>query len=178
MRGRYRNSDGTIRRSNKSQRLTVRSLIARWIEAETLRLKGLGMSYEAIATHIVGVAQGRQKAMVDLPPGIEFPSDYRISVQAVHRAFQRAITRLPNAEAEAHRKLDTERCEGLYFALQAGIRKGDAKSIDVGVRVLEHKARINNYMAPSKLELAGKDGAFPIRLFQQAVEALDDEKSK
>jgi hypothetical protein len=136
------------------------------------------MGYEAIATHILGVAQGRQKAMVEVPPSVVFPPHYSISLQGVHRAFVRAITRLPNAEAEAHRKLDTERCEGMFFALQAGIRKGDPKSVDVGVRVLEHKARINSYMAPSRFELAGKDGVIPIRLFQQAVEALDDEKSK
>jgi hypothetical protein len=116
--------------------------------------------------------------MVEVPPTVVFPPHYTISLQGVHRAFVRAITRLPNAEAEAHRKLDTERCGGMFFALQAGIRKGDPKSVDVGVRVLEHKARINSNMAPSKLELAGKDGVIPIRLFQQAVEALDDEKAQ
>jgi hypothetical protein len=99
-------------------------------------------------------------------------------LQGVHRAFVRAITRLPNAEAEAHRKLDTERYAGMFFALQAGIRKGDPTSVDVGVRVLEHEARINSHMAPSNLELAGRDGVIPIRLFQQAVEALNDEESK
>jgi hypothetical protein len=140
MRRRPRNSDGTIRRPNQPKRLTSRSLIARWIEAETLHLKQLGMSYEAIATHIVAVARGQQKAMVEVPSGADFPHDYRISIQAVHRAFERAIVRLPNAEAQAHRKLDTERCESMFLSLQAGIRRGDAKSVDVGVKVLEHKA--------------------------------------
>jgi hypothetical protein len=86
------------------------------------------------------------------------------------------MIRLPNTEAAAHRKLDTERCEDLYLALQPGIRKGDAKSIDVSVRVLEHKARLNSYLGPTKVELSGGPGAIPIRLFQQAVEALEDEK--
>jgi hypothetical protein len=33
-------------------------------------------------------------------------------------------------------------------------------------------------MAPSNLELAGRDGVIPTSLFQQAVEALNDEESK
>jgi hypothetical protein len=173
-----RQPDGTWRRPNQARRVTARSMLARWVEAETLRLKQLGMSLERIAEHIVGVGHGRQKPMVELPGGLEFPPDYRISPQAVHRAFTRAMTRLPDTEAEAHRKLDTERCEDLFLALQPGIRKGDSKSVDVGVRVLEHKARINSYIGPTKLELAGRRGAIPIRLFQQAVEALDDEKPR
>src|ERR1700693_5962505 len=62
-----RNSDGTIRRSNQPQRLTIKSITARWVEAEALHLKRLGMSYQAIADHIVGVAHGKQQAVVPLP---------------------------------------------------------------------------------------------------------------
>ena len=36
------------------------------------------------------------------------------------------------------------------------MRKGDARSIEVGVRVLVHKADLNGYRAPAKLEVAGK----------------------
>jgi hypothetical protein len=173
-----RNSDGTMRRANRPKQLSERTIVARWIEAETLRLKQLGMSYETIAEHIVGVAHGRQRAIVELPEAVEFPADYRISLQAVHRAFARAITRLPNAEAAAHRKLDTARCEDMYFSLQAGIRRGDPKSIDVGVRVLEHKARINDYLVAAKVEVKGGGGAIPIRVIQDAVAALEDEEHK
>jgi hypothetical protein len=176
MRRTPRNSDGTMRRANQAKQLTERTILARWVEGETLRLKQLGMSYEAIADHIVGVAHGRQKAMVELPEALEFPAGYRISLQAVHRAFARAITRLPNAEATAHRKLDTARCEDMYFSLQAGIRRGDPKSIDVGVRVLEHKARINDYLVAAKLEIKGDGSAIPIRVIQDAVAALEDEE--
>src|SRR5258705_13560964 len=104
-----RDSDGTIRQANKPKRLTNRSLIARWVEAEALHLKRLGMGYQAIADHIVAVAQGQQKAMVPVTEGAVFPPNYRISMQAVHRAFRRAIVRLPNAEAAELRKLDSER---------------------------------------------------------------------
>ena len=59
-----RNSDGTLRRPNQPALLTQRSLLARWVEAETLHLKQSGTSLKAIADHIVGVAQGKIGAMV------------------------------------------------------------------------------------------------------------------
>jgi hypothetical protein len=150
-----RNSDGTIRRVNKPERLTNRSIIARWVETETLHVKQLGMSFQAIADHIVGVAQGSQKAFIAAPQDIHFPDGYRISVQAVHRAFRRAIVRLPNAEAAELRKLDSERLEEMLLSLQAGIRQGDPRSIEVGVRVLTHKAELNGYKSPARVEMSG-----------------------
>jgi hypothetical protein len=150
-----RNSDGTIRRTNQPKLLTNRSLIARWVEAETLDLKRLGMSFQAIADHISSVAQEQRKAMVPVPTGMEFPRGYGISMQAVHRAFLRAIVRLPNAEAAALRKLDTERLEGMLLSLQPGIRQGDPRSVEVGVKVLIHKAEINGYKAPARVEMTG-----------------------
>lgn len=175
MRKKSRNSDGTIRRLNQPKTLTNRSIIARWVEAETLHLKQLGMSYQAIADHIVAVALQQRKATVLIPQEAQFPENYRISMQAVHRAFKRGIARLPNAEATLLRKLDTERCEDMFLSLQTGIRNGDPKAADSGVRVLVHKAKLNGYEAPKRIELGSKDGgAIPITLIQEAVNALDD----
>ncbi len=150
-----RNSDGTMRRANKPKGLTNRSIIARWVEAETLHLKRLGMGYQAIADHIVEVAQGRRKAMAPVPQDAQFPEGYQISMQAVHRAFRRAMVRLPNAEAAELRKLDSERLEEMFLSLQAGIRKGDPRSIEVGVKVLTHKAEMNGYKAPARVDMTG-----------------------
>jgi hypothetical protein len=150
-----RNSDGTMRRANKPKGLTNRSIIARWVEAETLHLKRLGMGYQAIADHIVGVAQGAQKAFVTVPQDADFPLGYQISVQAVHKAFRRAIVRLPNAEAAELRKLDTERLEEMFLSLQPGIRQGDPRSVEVGVKVLTHKAEMNGYKAPARIDMTG-----------------------
>jgi hypothetical protein len=172
-----RNSDGTIRRAHKPERLTNRSLIARWVEAETLHLKRLGMGYQTIADHIVGVAEGHQKAIVPVPEGAPFPERYRISMQAVHLAFRRGIVRLPNAEAAELRKLDSERLEEMFLSLQAGIRRGDSKSVDAGVRVLAHKARLNGYEAPKSVEVGGREGgAIPIELALRVLEQIDREK--
>jgi hypothetical protein len=166
-----RNSDGTIRHTNKPRSLTNRSIVARWIEAETRHLKRLGMSFEAIADHIVAVAHGRRQAMVPIPEHAQFAEDYSISAQAVHRAFQRAIARLPNTEAEAYRRLDTERCEEMYLSLQPGIRKGDPRSVEVGVKVLAHKAEINGYQAPARVEMTGKEGGpLAIETFRKLCE--------
>ena len=174
-----RNSDGTIRRTNRPRLLTNRSIIARWVEAESLHLKRLGMSFEKIADHIVAVAHGQQQAMVPVPEQAQFPEDYSVSAQAVHRAFQRGIARLPNTEAEAYRKLDTERCEDLFLSLQPGIRKGDPRSVEVGVKVLAHKAEINGYQAPARIEMTGKgNGPLTIELFRQLCDAAEEDDSK
>ncbi len=156
MRNKPRNSDGTIRQTNKPGVLTNRTIIARWVEAETLHLKQLGMSYQAIADHIGRVARGQQQAMVPLPEHASFIEEYSISVQAIHRAFKRGIVRLPNAEAVERRKLDTERCEDMFLSLQTGVRKGDPRSVEVAVKVLAHKAELNGYKAPAKVEMAGR----------------------
>src|SRR5215469_14351430 len=163
---RPRNSDGTLRRANKPKLITARTLTARWIEAETLHLKQLGMSFAAIAEHVTRVAAGQEKALIEIPTEVEFSAGYCISAQAIER--------LPRTEAEAFRKLDTERCEAMILALQSGIRKGDPKSADVAVRILEYKAKINGYLAPSKHEVSGGAGTpIPIGLFQEAIDALD-----
>jgi phage FluMu protein gp41 len=150
-----RNSDGSIRQTNKPKRLTNRSIIARWIETVALHLKRLGMSYQAIADHIMAVARGQQKAMVPVPEDANFGEAYSISPQAVHRAFRRAIVRLPNAEAAELRKLDSERLEDMLLSLQTGIRQGDPRCVEVAVRVLVHKAEINGYKAPARVEMSG-----------------------
>jgi hypothetical protein len=147
-----RNSDGTLRRANRSKHLTMRSLIARWVEAETLHLKRLGMSDQAIAQHLVAVARGQQAALVQLPADLRFPDDYRISLQAVHKAFKRAIVRLPNAEAVELRKLDSARLDDMLLSLQTGIRQGDPRSVEVAVKLLVHKAELNGYKAPTGID--------------------------
>ena len=149
--------------------LTNRSIIARWVEGETLHLKRLGMSFQAIADHIVEVAHGRQKAMVAVPQDAQFPERYEISMQAVHRAFKRAIDRLPNAEAAELRKLDSERLEEMFLSLQPGIRQGDPRSVQAAVRVLAQNAEINGYKAPARIDITGT--RVDLVLQQQAADA-------
>jgi hypothetical protein len=172
----------------------MRSRISHWVEAETLGLKTHGMSFEKIADHITGVAAGRQPALVAVPADLEFLPNYCISCQAVHKAFKRAIARIPTAEVEAYRKLGTERCEAMFLALQGGIQKGHPPSVAAAVKVLELLAKLNNLAAPAKPEATEQDAPLSIvqikhylrqdreqeRLQQVAIEvesrAADDDK--
>jgi hypothetical protein len=131
---------------------------ARWVEAETIRLKRMGFfSFEEIAEHITSVGRGQAQPIV-ATSDISFPADYQISRQACHMAFKKAIAREPALEVEELRKLDSQRCEEMYLNLQPAIRKGDPPAVAVGVKVLSHKAKLNGYAAPQKHELTGKYG--------------------
>ena len=60
------------------------------------------------------------------------------------------------------------------------MRKGDARSIEVGVRVLVHKADLNGYRAPAKLEVAGRQemtgkGGVTLEMVRQLLDATDQE---
>jgi hypothetical protein len=63
------------------------------------------------------------------------------------------------------RKLDNSRSEELFFNLQPSIRKGNARAVEVGIKLLDHSARINGYGAAQRHELTGKDGK-PLTLVQ------------
>ena len=151
-----------------------------WIEGETVHLKRIGLSFDAIAEHITRVARSQTKAMTAIPDEVAFPPDYKISRQACHKAFRRAIAREPALEVEELRKLDRARCEEMYLNLQPGIRKGDPRTIEVGLRLLDHAAKINGYAAPQKHEVTGKNGKplglIPIELARRVLEEIDNEK--
>ena len=151
-------------------------LRARWIEAETIRLKQMGLSFDAIAEQITRVGLGQATPLLAMPAGVTFPPDYTISKQACHKAFRKALAREPALELEEMRKLDNARSEEMYMNLQPGIRKGSARSVEVGIKVLDHAAKINGYVAPQRHQLTGKDGQ-PLTLVQllEAVGPISDD---
>jgi hypothetical protein len=59
--------------------------------------------------------------------------------------------------------------EEMFLSLQAGIRKGDPRSIEVGVKVLVHKAEMNGYKAPARVNMTGS--RIDVLVQQQAAEA-------
>jgi len=160
-----RNADGTWRSARRAIIVSETILRARWIEAETVQHKKMGLAFDASAEQITRVGRGQAQAIVALPEGITFPPDFKISRQACHKAFTKAIAREPSIAVEALRKLDGARSEELWMNLQPGIRKGHPRSIEVGVKVLDHTAKIQGYAAPQKHELTGKDGK-PLTLVQ------------
>lgn len=147
-----RNCDGTFRNNNKSAVVRNSILIARWIEGEVVRLKILGVSFTEIAKQIIAVGRGRQRPLTPLPPEINFPADYSISIAACQKAFRRAIEREPKLGARELRRLFTKRGEALLLALQPAIQKGDVKAIVAAVRVLTFQATINNVAAAPEIQ--------------------------
>jgi hypothetical protein len=142
-----RHPDGTWR--NTRHALVVSGAVrrARWIEAETIHLKRIGLSFEAIAEHINRVAHGHEQPAVALPENVTFPPDYTISRQACHKACRKAIAREPALEVDALRKIDHARSEDMFLNLQPAIRKGNPRAIDSGIKILDHEAKINSYTA-------------------------------
>ena len=136
-----RNSDGTFRNGNKPRTTTVRTVRARWVEAEGLRLKQMGMSYEAIATHITAVGRGLETPLIALLDGVTFPTNYKISKVSVYLAVKAALAAAPRHEAEEYRQLQLDRCEELLFALQTGIRAGNPPHVSSAVKVLQTPGR-------------------------------------
>jgi hypothetical protein len=165
-----RNSDGTIRNARAPKKYTMRSLIARWVEAETIRRKQMGFSFCAIADQITAVGRGQAQPMVSFPLGIEFPPDYSITYRAAAKAFEIAFNRQPRLEVEQMRRLDSDRCEDIYRGLLPGIIRGDPPSGSVAVRALEHKARINGYGGVQEVGKVGLIFSIYINLGDEAGE--------
>jgi hypothetical protein len=171
-----RHTDGTWRGARQASIISEATLRARFVEAETVHLKRMGLSFEAIAEHITAVGRGREQAIITIPQGVTFPVDYQVTKQACHKAFRKALGREPSLEIEEFRKLDTARCEEMLLNLQPAIRKGHVRSIEAGIKVLEHTTKVNGYAAPNRHELTGKDGK-PLTLVQllDAIGPITDE---
>jgi hypothetical protein len=171
-----RQPDGTWRGPRQPVVMSQALLKARWVEAETIHLKRMGLSFDAIAEQITRVGRGQAQPIVALSEGLKFPPDYAISRQAVHKAFRRAIGREPALAVDELRKLDQARSEEMFMNLQPAIRKGSPRAIEVGIKLLDHTARISGCAAPQRHELTGKDGK-PLTLVQllEAVGPIGDE---
>jgi hypothetical protein len=145
-----RHPDGRFRGNRAKIELTPKVLISRWVEQQGIRLKTMGASFETIARLLTQAGRGEFVPTVSLPPGVTFPLGYSITKMGCYKAYRRALDREPSLEAREHRRLDIDRCEELYLSLQPGIKKGDPKAIEAGVRVLNHKAKVIGYPVPSK----------------------------
>ncbi len=171
-----RHPDGTFRNARQASALSPLVLRARWVEAEVASLKRMGLAFDAIAEQVSRVGQRLAQPITPLPAGVTFPTGYTISKQACHKSFRRAIAREPALVADEFRKLDSARCEEMFLNLQPGIREGNPRSVEAGVKVLRHTAQINGYAAPQRHELTGRDGK-PLTLVQllEAVGPIADE---
>ena len=118
----------------------------RWVEGEVIARRRPGGTYEQIAENLMRVALKVEPPRTTLD-GVEFPAGYRISPQACWAAYHRALDRVPVSEVEMVRKELDARDEVLWAASQPGIEENDPRAIAVGVRVLEHKAKLHGAYA-------------------------------
>lgn len=135
---------------------------SRWVQAEVVASRRRGMTFEDAAQHLMRVARGVEPSRTPLD-GVEFPAGYRISAQACWAAYHRALNRVPVSEVEMVRKELDARDEILWAASQPGIEENDPRAIAVGVRVLEHKARLHGaYAQPDAAVTVNNIGALDV----------------
>ena len=142
-RGWRRHSDGTRAGKTAVIRYTDKSVRARWLEAEVVRLKRTGMTFQDITTHVREVCAGQKPPIT--PANVSL-ANYHISIMGVHSAFRRVMDGLkakPQAEADDYRYLQNERCEEMYLAMQPGIRQGSPPHVSSAVKVLQHQADLH-----------------------------------
>ena len=80
-------------------------------------------------------------AGVELPANVVFPVGYTISMKRVFELARQALDRYPMLEAQALRVLWMTRYEEAWAHLQPGMRKGNPRSIEVGMRVAERRRK-------------------------------------
>jgi hypothetical protein len=157
--GKKRHSDGKFRGSHQPSEVSARTIRARFVEAEALKLKSLGVTtFHAIAQQITKIGRGEAQAVVEFPPGIDFPPGYSISAVACWRACQKALARGPRLRVQEMRDIDSDRLEEGILAVQKAIKQGDLAALQTLSRLITTRARLNGYLAPQKLEVSGKSG--------------------
>jgi hypothetical protein len=142
-----RQPDGSWRGRRQPVVISAAVLRARWIAVETLHLKIMGLSFQAIAEHLTRVGRGQAQPITNMSEGVTFPPDYKISRQACFKAVEKALDRERALGVEQLRKIDNARSEELFANLQPDIRKGKVPAIEAAVKVLDHSAKINNLAA-------------------------------
>lgn len=85
----------------------------------------------------------------------EIARELRVTLKAAHKlvtdAFK-ATQRHAREATEELKQLQDERLESMYRSLAARIEKGDARAIEVGIKLLERQSRLHGLDAPAKAE--------------------------
>jgi len=182
-----REVDGRYARLRKPRKPpTARFLIAQWVKAQVVRLQAKGMTFERIAAELTAAGNGRGTTITDdrsaSANGIgrpQFWPGYSITAMGCHKAWKAALSSQVSLTVDELRSVDNQRLEQLFMAAYPGVLRGDSQAINTALRVLHHKARLNGYSAPEKVEHE-VDGAFEMPPgaveFEQILDALSPEK--
>jgi hypothetical protein len=112
----------------------ARILDAREREAEVLKLRRDGLTYDVIARRL----------------GYSSPS-------GAHQAFQRAMARITQEPAEEVRRLELERLDYLWECLAPAIAKGRGYAIEKALMIQDRRARLLGLDAPTKHQVQVSD---------------------
>jgi hypothetical protein len=152
---------------------------ARWIEGEALRQLRFGLTYRQIASVLTALARGEMTpatAGIDLPPDVTFPPGYSINHQRVFELVKHALDRFPMLEAQALRTLWMTRYEEAWAHLQPGMRKGNPRAIEVGMRVAERAAKLAGLDMPTKVAVRDPDGkGIPLEAIRMVLQRWDEQ---
>jgi hypothetical protein len=84
-----RHPDGRFRGNRAKIQVTDKALISRWVDAQVIRLKRMGVStFETIADLLTRAGRGELVPTVSVPPEVTFPPDYSISKMGCWKAYQ------------------------------------------------------------------------------------------
>jgi hypothetical protein len=132
MMGSKRHPDGKFRGPHQPSEVSARTIRARWVEAEALKVKTKAVStFHDIARHITEVGRGEAQPVVEFPPGIKFSSGYSISAVACWHACQRALARGPRLRAQEMRDIDSDRLEEGILVTQKAVKQGDPQPLKI-----------------------------------------------
>ena len=84
-----RQPDGTWRNARSPIVVSPDILRSRWVEAEVLRMKTMGLSYDEMAEQVTRVGRGKSAPLVTIPQGVTFPDDYSIIPPSLSQGFQK-----------------------------------------------------------------------------------------
>jgi hypothetical protein len=145
-----------------------------------LRQLRFGLTYRQIAQLITALARGEVQpaaAGIELPPNVIFPVGYTISMKRVFELARQALDRYPMLEAQALRVLWMSRYEEAWAHLQPGMRKGNPRSIEVGMRVAERAAKLCGLDMPTKVAVTDPEGGIPLESVRRVLDRLDRAKA-
>ena len=179
----HRELDGRYAaRSGPQKPPSARHLIALWVKEWAVKLRRLGSSFDDIARELTQAGQGKGtivggglnvRPLVELPPGVVFPPDYRISARAVLKAFRKALACRTELAVDELRALAHDRLETLYLATQGGVGRGSPQAIRAAVVVLHEHARIFGYAQADPEQLAEAPNVQRERERREMVELIE-----
>ena len=98
-----------------------------------------------------------------------FPVGYTITTKRVFELARQALDRYPMLEAQALRVLWMSRYEEAWAHLQPGMRKGNPRAIEVGMKVAERAARLCGLDMPQNVAITDTDGGIPFESMRRVL---------